>query len=472
MNSRRPHMRRRVPFNPCDYLFLSHDRLMQSRGNVGNVTLMVMDVQGPIDPQRLRRALGRLLAVHPVAGATLGHSLLGGRPHWRVRRPGAVSSIPGEPLHPDALTATDLTADPNWAATADALIERRYAEPTDVRRGPLIRLDYYAGPGGSGKVSIRWPHALMDAEGTQWCLSELARLDHQNESAPLPPGLLPDHESLDVLAGRSLIERLAMFRKGFTAHRVHGDVSRTSLGRGDGRSASGLRLRVRVFEAADVARIQANAKQVCPAGPGIYARYMAGCVIRAVHSLYRERGIDTPSYLVTLPMSARPPGPRPMTGNYLVSATLCGRRELVDDPRALARDLLEQVNRFHAEGMPEAHWAMIWWAGLLRAWQYRLLLQLPFGLEPYASGFSYYGEIDPPIRRFIGAEVTNLWGATPLHAPPGINPAFAKFGTRLNFTLTWIKDYIADDTAEAFARQVEREALVGSGSDSSGVAKP
>lgn len=446
-------MSRRFRLNPCDYMFLSHHRMMESLGQVGNRPMMEMDVEGFVDPRRFKQAVQRTFAAHPVARAGLRFALRDGRPRWVVRREPAESAE-------RAFTFFDYRERTDWPACAEALRAERYALSGDLFEGPQAHVDYCAGPHGLGRVFLRWPHALMDAEGAQWFLAEISRLDAP-DTGELPKELRPDGEALDVLAGRSWRARLKLFRRGLGSRGEHGKVLRQGVCVPAAPETVRACVRQRVFEAPDVARIEAHARETCPGGPGIYSRYLAGCVIRALHRLYVARGLEVDSYLVTLPMSVRPPGPRPVHGNYLVAATLSGRRERVGDARALAADLAEQLRRFRDEDLAVANWALMWAAGFMRAWQYRIMLRLPIGLEPYASGFSYYGEIDPPLREFLGARVTNLWGTGPLSAPPGWNPLFCRFGQRMNFTITWLSGCIPDGLAEEFALEIEREALEG-----------
>jgi hypothetical protein len=453
-------MARRIRLNPCDYLYFTHDQLLVSLGQTGHVTIMVMDVEGEIEPARLRAAVARAMQVHPILRARIRYNWLKGKPVWVTDD---VSKPNGSDVAGHVVTCLDWRDRAEWETSASEWIAECYHRPIDVWRGPPVRVDYCAGPEGRGKICLRWPHALMDAEGAQWLLSEIDRMDEGGGHGPsdaIPPQLLPDGDEIDVLAGRSLRERVGLFRKALNIRRDEGRAAGPPAS-GGGESVGAPRLYVRVFEPAEVERIEQNARATCPPGQGIYARYLASCVLRSLHSVYTSRGVSADAYLITLPISARPPGPRPMHGNYLVALTFCGRRERMTDARSLAYDLHEQLAQFQTEGLAEANWALLWTVGLMRSWQYRLLLRLPIGLQRYASGFSYYGEIDPPLRRFVGARVSNLWGATPLSAPPGWNPAFSRFGDRINFTLTWLDGYIADDLAGAFAAGIEREALAG-----------
>jgi diacylglycerol O-acyltransferase len=434
------------PLNPCDYMFLSYDRMMTARGRIGHSTLMVLDLDGEIVPDRLRRALDRVMHFHPITAARIRYSLLSGRPCW--------TSVDDKP---DVLRVVDLRAAADWPAAAHAEMARCLAEPMPVERVPPVRIEYYLGPDLRGKLALRWSHAFADGEGAQWFLAEAARLDRTD--GPPPPELCAASDPLDPLAGRRLLDRLTLFKAGFRLHRAHAGVPQTTLGDPRGEAGANLGIHHRLFVDREFETIRTNAKRTCPAGPGLYARYLAGCVLRAIHALYRRSGVETPAYLVTLPVSIRPPGPRPIPGNYLVFATLAARRASVDDPHRLAAELFEQMTRFHADGHGQALWALLWLTGLLRAGQYRWLLRQPIGLQPYVSGFSYYGDVGPPIGQFLGVRVTNLYGVAPLTAPPGWNPIFSRFGARLNLALTWIKGFIPDELAAEFAAEIEREAL-------------
>lgn len=442
-------MAKRWRLNPCDYMFLSYDRMMTARGRIGHSTLMVLDIEGEIEPERLRRALGLAMDAHPITRATIRDGLISGRPCW-VERPGGDA---------DVLKIFDLRGVGDFHGAAIEEMARCLAEPLPVERVAPIRIEYYVGAGGQGRLCLKWSHALTDGEGAQWFLSEVARCDAGATVRPVE--LCDDELQLDPLNGRGLVRRLRLFASGFRGHREHAGVPQTSLGDRHAEGSAELRIHYRMFDAAEFERIRANAKRICPPGAGLYARYLAGCVIRAVHRMYQVRGIETPAYLVTLPVSVRPEGARPLAGNYLVFATMSGRRERVDDARDLAVDLHEQMTRFGNERRGEALWALLSVMGWMRAGQYRWLLRQPIGLQPYVSGFSYYGEIGPPLTEFLGARVTNLYGVAPLAAPPGWNPIFSRFGDRLNFALTWIRGYIADEVGEEFAKTTEVEALGG-----------
>src|SRR5262249_7747656 len=113
--------------------------------------------------------------------------------------------------------------------------------------------------------------------------------------------------------------------------------------------------------------IRRRADRWCPAGPARFSRYLGACVLRALHRMYCDGSIDTEVYLVTLPMRVRGlASGRPVHGNYLVSTTLCGRRDIMEDRPRLLDELAQQVTRFLDAQGDRASWAMIWMMSKMR----------------------------------------------------------------------------------------------------------
>ncbi len=232
-----------------------------------------------------------------------------------------------------------------------------------------------------------------------------------------------------------------------------------------------------------VRQMRANADRFAPPGPASHARYLAACVIRALHVLYTERGLSADAYPVSLPLSlldddeakssavaagesagesSDPPeraGPRhrPIPGNYLVAPTLYGRREIVGDRAALGQDLLAQLQHYLAQRGDLAQWTMIYFASWLRVGMYDYVFKKGIGQGALASGFSYYGQIPRPVRRIGGAKVINLWGTAPLGTPPGLNPIFNKYQGKLNLGLAFNRPAISDELARHFVDLIEQE---------------
>ncbi|MFH1419966.1 MAG: hypothetical protein ABII12_16960 [Planctomycetota bacterium] len=461
-------IRRHIPLNPCDYLYYAHHEMLRERTGGGNIAYMMIDVAGDIEPARIRRALARALAAHPVLLAKLRISRLTGWPYWKlprdVRLTAARASDQGHVYE-------DLRGAANWRERLDGLCAERYTPQWDLDAGLLVRLEQYALPGDRTRFCVRWPHLLMDAEGAQWFLTEIGRNDDPDAGDALcrplapPDPLAPDDGIIDPLVGRSLRKRIRLLRRGFSLQDDLKGLSIRPMARDERAALGSFGVLHRHWDADQVRAMRACAKQVTPPGPVLYARYLAACVIRAQHRLYMEHNLDTDAYLITLPMRVTlqdalgsPLARRPMPGNYLVSPTLCGLREHADDKQVLGEDILRQLNAYHEQQGDLAQWAMAWGASFMRAGIYGFVaFKLSTGFDRLTSGFSCYGEIAPPFRSIGGADVVNCWGGGPLATPPGWNPVFNKFRDRMNFSLTWNRPAISDGLAGQYAALIEEE---------------
>jgi hypothetical protein len=460
---------RRLRLNPVDYFFYCHHRLMRRRGEPGYVAFMTIELDGHIEPARLRTAIERGLLAHPVLMSSLRLSRLRGRPYWLIPEdpPRAAQTAAAE-MH----THDDLRDHDDWQATLEASCQERCLPTWDVTSGPQFALMQYSLPSNRTRICLHWPHLLMDAMGAMLFLGELSRLGDGESSQcearteGRPPFLRRDDDTFDPLEGRSLLERLRLFRQSFSTVKAHGSLEVKGLLPDKLPPFRDQRYLHRYWEAAAFGRIRANAKRIMPPGPALYARYMAVCTIRALHRIFTEQGVESQAYLITMPTTVADVEPssldkaaRPIIGNYLVSPTLVGRRDLIHDKRALGEDLTQQLATYHETRTPLKQWAMAWLAGTMRASVYQQVLRLPLGFEALSSGFSYYGETAQPTRTLCGATITNMWGNGPSLIPPGWNPVFSKFGDTLNASLTYARPAISDDLAARYLALIEDEAL-------------
>jgi hypothetical protein len=458
--------RRRIPLNPCDYLYYAHHRMLSRTAGGGSLAYMSLDTEGAAAPEHVVHALEAVMAAHPVIFAPLRASLLTGWPRW------CVSSSAGPAARHAAEQAfcyEDLRSCEDWADRLELSSRRRYTACWNLAIGPNIRFEQYDLPANRTRFRLLWPHFLMDAEGAQWFLIEIARQLQQvmGSSARaaavcgtgVPPPIPADAETIDMLAGRSIGQRLRLFRRGFTLHGEHRRLSLRSIAAANPGPLDSLGLLHRHWSPEQLGEVQSKAKKLAPPGRALYARYLAACVVRALHRLHLERNVPTDAYLITFPMrpSWRALDTRPVPGNYLVSPTLCLRKEAASDKQSLGQEILRQLEHYRVNDGDVCQWAMVWMASFLRTSFYDLVFRLPLGFEALTSGFSYYGEIEPPIRFFGGLPVINLFGGGPLGSPPGWNPVFSRFQDRLNFSLTWNRPAIGDHLAHRYVELIEQE---------------
>jgi len=444
----------------------NHHCLMRRKSQGDYRCMMAVDVDGHVEPDRVRGALALAMAAHPATMAGLGVDLVWGRPYWRLPRPiDAAASQAAAAAH----RFVDLSKQPDCPGCLERSVRTSLAASWDYAAGPQLRLDQYALADGRTRFCLRWPHFLTDAEGAQGFLYDLGRFDQAASGEPFSSPSIDradaaGREPIDVLAPYSTAQRIRLFRRALAAMREPPAGRLISLFPQRFPPATSHGLLHRCWDAASVSRLHAAAKSTTPAGPGLYARHLIACVIRGLHRIYVEHNVDTDAYAITLPVRVAPPvssettrSGRPVHGNYLVPLTISGRRDLITDMQALGEDILRQHRRF-LDGRMDLHWCSVMWAlSHLRLSMYQALLKLDLGYVPLAAGFSYYGEIDPPIRSLGGKNVTNVWGSSLVATPPGWNVAFSRFRDSLNLALTYACPAVAGEMAVRFLDYIEAE---------------
>lgn len=464
--------RRWIPLNPCDYLIYSLNVRMRREGQGDCLAMMFVDVDGEVVPDRIRRAFAAALAAHPVTLADLHVSRLDGRPYWRLPDCGsdAARQAAAAQATASAYTFHDLRARGDWADRLNALVSARMVPWDDPASGPQVYLDHYALPENRTRFCLRWQHSFMDAEGAQLLLAEIERLDASpvSQVAPTPNRwpALPDGTGHDPLAAVSLPRRLAMAAQAIGRTRRDRPPKVRLISSSQPAPIVGHGLLHKRWPREVMERIKAAAKRHTPAGPGLYARYFVACTTLALHHLYREHGVDTPAYLVSLPLRVTLPDraggirlDRPICGNYLTAVTLVARREDLTELPTLAASFEHQLRSYTEAGADRVMWSLMWLLSRMRTSMQRALFAWGPSRTPLASGFSYYGEASAPLRRLGGCEVVNLWGAGLVATPPGWNPVFCRYRDLLSFSMAYNLPSVSPQLAQRYQQLIEAQVL-------------
>ncbi len=429
--------------------------------------LMGLETAGHVSPSQARHALAQTFLSHPVMAASLRVSVVSGRPLWIAP---LLTEAAAHLVAAIAHRFIDLRGRADAEDSLRASMNDSFAARWNHASGPQIRLDQYALPGGRTMFCLRWLHFLMDAEGAQRLFGEIARLAEESAGslagrAQTASNATPNiHRAVDPLLRYSRVTRWRLVGRCFRRLQQGPKLQVRPLHPHVFPRAADHRCLLKSWAPGESQVVRENAKRNTPPGPGLYARHLLACTIRALDRIYARQGVVTDAYLLTMPFHSPRECPagegsssRPIHGNYLVPLTICGRRELVGDRAALGEDILRQYARFTNEQNDILWCAMMWGLGRLRLSMYQALLRLQVGFLPLASGFSYYSEIEPPVRRFLDCRVVNLWGASVVATPPGWNVAFSRFDNRLNLSVTYARPSVPDDLAAQYARWLEEE---------------
>ena len=441
------HVTRKYKFNPCDHVFGALDYHMKRKGYAGTGTFMMMDLRGTLEPNRVVEALRTVMEAHPATACTEAASTWRALPYWRYD---------GRTVSPK-YEHHDLSTHPDWISQTDRLCHERFSSGWPRTEPPPVRFEHYQGPDDKHRLCFRWIHTLMDAQGAHLFLSEMNRAF---TGGTANPAILPGGKAFDPLAGYGILKRLRLLVKGARTSAPQGSLQSVSLCENlPERPANSRRMCyiLRPWSPARVERMKEMARRYAPPGPALYTRYIAGCVLRAVYLIHAEHGRKFPYYGIMIPMRVPGLDRRPVPGNYLTSPMLRIQPEHIADKRAVAETIHQQLLEFSARHLDLASWSMQWLTSQLRVGPYRKLIDHFVRNQPFATGYAFFGEIDPPLRQFLGTEITNLWGTGVISIPPGWNPTFSKFKDRINFSLAWSESAFPEDVVHRYADLIEQE---------------
>ena len=295
----------------------------------------------------------------------------------------------------------------------------------------------------------------MDGQGGYHVLRRLAGATNGDRSSDVSAGA--DAATLNM----SLLTRVSRAMNGYRAQRAVSRIQTRQPLTGSIDGVGRVRFARRLDASNSFETIATAAKRLTPPGPGLYARHLAACTIRALRRLYDSHGWTSPNYAISFPM--RPGGltaaAQPL-GNYLVAAALKISHDIALDWPRLGEAIASQVNAFSKTGADLDQWALLWASSLMRPGQYHAMMKSSVAMTPLISGYSYFQAEDAnPIDRFLDRPIARMLFGGVVTIPPGWNPAFWRHGSRISMTLAWPMGFIADELAVEFADLIESEAL-------------
>lgn len=414
---------RRLPLRGADLVLMAmHARWRSAR--LSNNALLVVECDGPVAADRIRRALDRLLDVVPWPAARLRRPFPWGKLHWAAGRHAPLAGPSVRHL-----------AVPTRAGLHQEL-EAEINAPIDPRREPPLRIvtiDVDRDPAGCrGVLVLTWFHPLMDPRGAQNLLTHLAEVDRTG-TLPPSPEISPDRDP------RPLRERGRLARRSLEYMRGLAPVPPVSPGTGRG-TPGRHRFRQERF-----------AEGGLP-GPGSRATreisWRLAVVGRAMADLWRARGLPDVPFLLPISVDLRPRGdPGPIFGNRLAFHFARFRpSETADVPR-LARTLRAQMADAVRDGQVEAN------AVAMEFLHYRplstMLRALPWtaGGETFSFNCADIADFPPALGDVLGRRVLNAYHAPAVLPRPGIGVFFNRSTGANNLVVSWVEGSVSEAEA-------------------------
>jgi len=421
--------------NPLDLAFFAIDDARRRIGLGGADIHLHLELGGRADLDGLRRALACAQRRYPVLAGRLHWPSALGRPHWRLE----------PPREDDArVEEVDCAAgDDAWHAE----IERRLAGRVDWTRTPPFQLCVFRGPDRRDRVSVRWPHALMDARGGVQILEDVARF-FEDRTQPCDVESAGDELRADfgtLARAQSWVGRLRLARRGAARTRPAGW---TDIRAASGALEAGERVAVHVLRLSPEQDRDVRGACMRTCGFGRFADYLRACAIVALDAVLDhprpEHGGYSTLHLVD---NRRRRDPGPVCHNVFSSFPIFVPAEIAGDVRQIADGILAQSRAVVEQDAMTARLAGL---ELLTAIPTRVLARqmaaahrtgrtlLPIGLSNAPSlPLGFMGPFSRPLPAFCGAPLENIFGIRPAPPRSGLALNVNRAQERMNITVAY-----------------------------------
>jgi hypothetical protein len=433
----------KILLNGTDCLMLAFDHQLKKEGFAGNLAQIVLGLERPVDAAVINNRLQRLVKRFPILAARLKRQILKRIPYWETSRA-------DETEYP--MVFTHAFGKSIQAAELEMRKRELLNKPFQTAKGEWMRLDLLDLPDGTMEVVLTWHHALMDAHGAEYFLYLLG-----DEKARCPEsaiggqcGALAPFDR--YTAGARFKEKWRMADKAFAHVTRIGLVPPISLYTIGGESIfPRFDYRILAFSADESRKVLEEGWKIC----GILNNsfYFMAAVMMEFHGLHKERGIETPSYVISFPISLRKIGTRyPMFTNQAATLLYAFTSGDISDFASMVRQIKAQAQDAISRGMLPSNIAMTDIARGLPSWVYARKVKQALKGEIVSLVFANPG--DTRLAAFLGAEVTYQHHIPTIVTPPGIGIVFYRSRGKLHLTLTFAVGLLTPEEAAGLLEKV------------------
>lgn len=405
---------------------------------LSNNALLVVECDEPLDIERVRRAVDRLMEACPWPAARLRRSFPWARLEWTAPSRGA---LPGPPIRCRSFASPD-EAHRELEVELNSTIHPEKDPPLRF----LVARCERAPRRTHGVLVLTWFHPLMDPRGAQNFLLHLSRLDA--EDAPprwgaAPPSLTRGRDP------RPLRERGPLARKSLAYMQTLAPIPPVSPGTA---LASPGRLRFRQENFRENGSLDGGRapREIC---------WRLAVVGKAMADLWQRRGLPDVPFLVPIAVDLRPKGePGPTFGNCLAFHFARFAPSETADTARLAGALRQQMADALRDGQIEAN------AVAMDFLQHRplsmMLRALPWaaGGETFSFNCADVAEFPLSSGTIFGRRILNAYHAPAVLPRPGIGIFFNRCGATNNVVGSWVEGAVKEDEVRSIMDAV-RDAM-------------
>jgi hypothetical protein len=415
------------PLNGADYLMRGFDYELRKHGYAGNSCQIILELDGVISADALRRRLEVVTANNPMVGAVAMGTC---HAKWQIPEK---AKVPQVRVHrEDAGIAAKLVND-----------------PVDVDNGELVRFDLIEGVDGKTKVIFTWAHALMDAHSAEHFVAVCGREEMPlpaKEHIPIPKPLPP------------FKKRFAGAMKNFKAYNEFRKIAPQSPGARFKEAPKHQLFRVEKFSAAESAQVKAHASKL--AGVFGEAQFHAAVAIIELQKFQERLGHPSPSFVLPVPVGMRPKGNiEPLFSNEVTSLLIQLLPAQLGSVADAVTSIKNQTSHAMREGIVEGCVAFINFLRLLPRPAYMKFMRAGLKGEICSIFYGNTAAVSPHVTMFCGAKVTDFAHLAAVPESPGIGIIFYQFQGQLRVTVAHLAETLTEKEAAEYAAAVRARLL-------------
>jgi len=411
-----------------DWVINSIDYLGKSQSGVGNVSEVIMELQGQFDDKILQEALRVFLQKFPIINGLPSRDF-NLCPYWKMFPQKKILLLRVNVMYLD-----------NYANPLLPL-ERQVNEPFKHKREHLVFNLVRAGK--RNLLGLTFDHRLLDARGAE-ALLDLFQCYYQD-------GVIPQVSLLEP-------PRLNHWAEKFKAGR---QINRFFLGLSKNNPRvlpSYLSSRICKFKiiSFDVERtshvVEIAYKQ---AGYLMLMPFVLAKTIQTMHRVFEAKKVPDLTYLVPVSIDTRTQENlhKELFFNHMSFFFFRIKADKADDFRFLVADIKEQMYEQVKVGLPDALRNASFLLRIAPLLLVNLFLQFMSKKHFASFSFSFVGSAYNS-RKFVDEEVKNIFHLPRVPNPPGIGIFFNQFNGRLNATISYFDGMLSENEIERIAREL------------------
>lgn len=430
-----------------DYFVLALDQQMRSAGLPGNISRLVLRLEGALDLHTFREVVNNCDIAHTLAGLRMRRMLPFTKPYWSFTGSNGLLPI----AEYKAVLPTD-----NWGDICNSYMNRL----PSLNKTPGIAFDLIAYPDNITDLVLNWHHGLMDARGAEFLLQQIVE--------PKVDVTLSDSQSLrnnSYSQMTGLYDKLNLPRRLLFARRslvfieqVHRQPI-VSFAPDDKKVCQPKQVYTVVdFSDSDSAVIRDNCEKI---GAGFYwSLFVLSATVRALHAIRIKRGDYDGAYVVPVPQDLRRRRQAgPVLSNHVTFLFYRVEQRDIVDIGGLVASLKHQMAEQVRSELPYSFATAMKMFRYMPLSLYSKILSRPSHGKMATLFFSDTGESLSNMKDFLGLPVLGVYHLAPVPLPPGVAVISGRFRERIHIVLSSVTGCLTDSERELFQETIRVELL-------------